>query len=87
MGASTFAVTRLLIWQFVKPVLIANAIAWPIAWWFMRRWLDGFAYRIELDPTPFLVAGLAALVIAVGTTAFHAFQVARSRPVLALRYE
>ncbi|MEI9982255.1 MAG: FtsX-like permease family protein [Aliidongia sp.] len=87
LGASTLDVTRLLIWQFVKPVLIANAIAWPIAWWFMRRWLDGFAYRIELGPTPFLVAGCAALAIAVATTAFHAFQVARSRPVLALRYE
>ena len=87
LGASTFEVTRLLIWQFVKPVLLANLIAWPIAWWFMRRWLDGFAYRIELDPTPFLVAGLGALAIAIATTAFHAVQVARSRPVLALRYE
>ncbi len=87
LGASTFEVSRLLIWQFVKPVLLANLIAWPVAWWFMRRWLDGFAYRIELDPTPFLVAGLGALAIAVATTAFHAVQVARSRPVLALRYE
>jgi len=68
-------------------VLVANAIAWPIAWWFMRRWLDGFAYRIELDPTPFLIAGAGALAIAIATTAFHAVQVARSRPVLALRYE
>jgi len=87
LGASTLDVTGLLIWQFVKPVLLANVIAWPIAWWFMRRWLDGFAYRIDLDPTPFLAAGLAALAIAIATTAFHAFQVARSRPVLALRYE
>jgi putative ABC transport system permease protein len=87
LGASTLDVTGLLIWQFVKPVLLANALAWPIAWWFMHRWLDGFAYRITLDPTPFLAAGVAALVIAVATTAFHAFQVARSRPVLALRYE
>ena len=87
LGASTLEVTRLLIWQFVKPVLLANAIAWPVAWWFMRRWLDGFAYRIELEPTPFLIAGLGALAIAIATTAFHAVQVARSRPVLALRYE
>ena len=87
LGASTLEVTRLLIWQFVKPVLLANAIAWPVAWWFMRRWLDGFAYRIELEPTPFLIAGLGALAVAIATTAFHAVQVARSRPVLALRYE
>ena len=82
-----FRSLRLLISQFLRPVLLANLIAWPIAWWFMRRWLDGFAYRIELDPTPFLVAGAGALVIAVVTTAFHAVQVARSRPVTALRYE
>jgi putative ABC transport system permease protein len=53
----------------------------------MRGWLDGFAYRIDLGALPFLAAGLASLVIAVATTAFHAIQVARSRPVLALRYE
>jgi putative ABC transport system permease protein len=87
LGATTIDVVRLLIWQFVKPVLIANLLAWPIAWWFMRRWLDGFAYRIELDATPFLAAGAAALIIAVLTTTFHAVQVARSRPVSALRYE
>jgi putative ABC transport system permease protein len=87
LGASTADVVRLLVWQFVKPVLLANLIAWPIAWWAMRGWLDGFAYRIELDPILFLAAGLGALAIAIGTTAFHAIQVARSRPVLALRYE
>jgi putative ABC transport system permease protein len=87
LGASTFDVTRLLIWQFVKPVVLANALAWPIAWWFMRSWLDGFAYRIALGPMPFLAAGLAALAIAVLTTGFHAVQVARSRPITALRYE
>jgi putative ABC transport system permease protein len=87
LGASTFDVTRLLIWHFVKPVLLANAIAWPIAWWVMARWLGGFAYRIELSPVPFAIAGGGALAIAVATTAFHAVQVARSRPVLALRYE
>jgi putative ABC transport system permease protein len=87
LGASTSAVVRMLIWQFTRPVLIANALAWPIAWWFMRGWLDGFAYRIDLGALPFLAAGLASLVIAIATTAFHAVQVARSRPVLALRYE
>jgi putative ABC transport system permease protein len=87
LGASTFDVARLLVWQFVKPVLLANAIAWPIAWWFMRNWLDGFAYRIELGPTLFVAAGSGALVIAVLTTAGHAFQVARARPVTALRDE
>ena len=53
----------------------------------MRNWLDGFAYRIDLDLGPFVVAGVAAIAIAVATTAFHAIQVARSRPIIALRYE
>jgi putative ABC transport system permease protein len=87
LGASTFDVSRLLIWQLVKPVLLANGLAWPIAWWFVRGWLDGFAYRIDLGPAPFLAAGLGSIAIAIGTTGFHAIQVARSRPVAALRYE
>ncbi|HEY2531829.1 MAG TPA: ABC transporter permease [Xanthobacteraceae bacterium] len=87
LGASTFDVSWLLIRQFTKPVLLANVLAWPIAWWFMRGWLDGFAYRIDLGPEPFLGAGLGAIAIAIATTASHAVQVARSRPVGALRYE
>jgi putative ABC transport system permease protein len=87
LGASTGDVARLLIWQFTKPVLIANAIAWPVAWWLMQRWLDGFAYRIELSWLPFALAGGGALAIAVLTTGFHALQVASARPVAALRYE
>jgi putative ABC transport system permease protein len=87
LGASTFDVVGLLLWQFTKPVLIANAVAWPVAWWFMRRWLEGFAYRIELSWLPFAAAGAGALLIALLTTGLHAVQVARSRPVLALRYE
>jgi len=87
LGASTVDVAWLLIRQFIKPVLLANALAWPIAWWFMRGWLEGFAYRIDLGLEPFAIAGLGAVAIAVATTAFHAIQVARSRPVSALRYE
>ena len=87
LGASTADVVRLVVWQFTQPVLVANAIAWPIAGWLMHRWLEGFAYRIALEPGLFLGAGIGALAVAIGTTAFHAFQVARARPVAALRYE
>jgi putative ABC transport system permease protein len=87
LGASTVDVVWLLIKEFTKPVLVANLLGWPIAWYFMRNWLDGFAYRIDLGPEPFLLAGLGAVVIAIATTGFHAVQVARSRPVTALRYE
>jgi putative ABC transport system permease protein len=86
-GAGTGNIVQLLAWQFSKPVIIANIIAWPIAWWVMRDWLNTFDARIDLGPTPFLLAGLLALVIAVGTIAGHAFRVARTNPIHALRYE
>ena len=67
--------------------MLANLIAWPVAWWVMRDWLNTFDARIDLEPTPFLVAGLLALVIAIGTIAGHAIRVARKNPIHALRYE
>ena len=86
-GARTRDIVRLLAWQFSKPVILANLIAWPVAWWMMRDWLDNFDNRIALTPTPFMVAGLIALAIAVGTVAGHAIRVARANPIHALRYE
>jgi putative ABC transport system permease protein len=87
LGARSRDIIRLLAWQFSKPVIVANLIAWPIAWWTMRNWLNGFDARIDLGPLPFLLAGLLALAIAIGTIAGHAFKVARANPILALRYE
>jgi putative ABC transport system permease protein len=87
LGARSGDIVRLLAWQFSKPVIVANLIAWPVAWWVMRDWLNGFDTRIDLGPTPFLLAGLLALAIAIGTIAGHALKVARSNPVHALRYE
>jgi putative ABC transport system permease protein len=87
LGARTRDIVRLLVWQFSRPVLVANMIAWPIAWWAMRDWLDKFDQRIGLGPTPFLLAGGLALGIAIATISSHAFRVARANPILALRYE
>ena len=87
LGARTRDIIRLLVWQFTRPVLLANLIAWPIAWWAMRDWLSEFESRIEIGPTPFVVAGLLALAIAAGTIAGHAMRVARANPIHALRYE
>jgi putative ABC transport system permease protein len=87
LGASALDIYWLLLAQFAKPVLLANVLAWPIAWWFTRNWLDGFAYRVDLGPAPFLAAGLGAFASAIITTAFYSIHVARSRPVAALRYE
>lgn len=86
-GARTRDVVRLLLWQFSVPVLIANAIAWPIAYYYLHHWLEGYAYRISLNPLYFLTAGTAALVIAWITIFAHALRVGRSSPIRALRYE
>ena len=75
------------LWQFSIPVLIANAIAWPVAWYYLHDWLQGFAYRITLSPLYFLGAGAVALVIAWATVFIHALRVARANPIHALRYE
>jgi putative ABC transport system permease protein len=87
LGARTRDIVRLLVWQFSRPVLIANIVAWPLAWWVMRDWLNGFEQRIALGPAPFLVAGAIALGIAIATVVGHAVRVARANPIHALRYE
>ena len=86
-GARVHDIVRLLAWQFSKPVMIANLIAWPAAWWVMRDWLNGFDARVPLGPAPFLLAGFVAIAIALGTVAGHALRVARMNPIHALRYE
>lgn len=87
MGAHRGDIIRLLLWQFAKPVLWANLIAWPAAYLAMRRWLEGFAYHIELSPWMFLAASALALAIAIATVFGHALLVARAQSVTALRYE
>jgi putative ABC transport system permease protein len=87
LGARTRDIVRLLVWQFSRPVLIANVIAWPVAWWLMRDWLNGFDQRIPLTPIPFVIAAAVALGIAVVTVVGHSVRVARANPIHALRYE
>ena len=86
-GARSRDVVLLLLWQFSIPVLLANLIAWPLAWYGLQQWLQGFADRITLHPGYFIAAGVAALLIAWGTVFVHAWRVARASPVQALRYE
>ena len=86
-GASVADIVALLAWQFTRPVIVANLAAWPVAWWLMRDWLNGFDLRIDLGPGPFVLAGLIALAIAIGTVAGHALRIARTNPIHALRYE
>lgn len=87
LGAKVRQIVQLLAWQFSKPVILANLVAWPVAYWAMRDWLNTFDLRIALTPGPFFVAGILALAIAVGTVAGHALRVARLSPIHALRYE
>jgi putative ABC transport system permease protein len=86
-GARTKDIILLLLWQFSIPVLIANAIAWPVAYYYLHQWLEGYAYRISLNPLYFIAAGLIALAIAWATVIAHAAHVARASPIHALRYE
>ena len=86
-GARTRDIVLMLLWQFSIPVLIANLIAWPVAYYYLHHWLDGYAYRISLSPLYFLTAGAVALIIAWATVYAHASRVARANPINALRYE
>jgi putative ABC transport system permease protein len=87
LGASTTDIVRLLLGEFLRPVLLANLVAWPLAWFAMRPWLAGFDQRIDLSPAYFLIPTLAAILVAVITVAEQAIRVARAEPARALRYE
>jgi len=87
LGASTASIILLLLKEFTKWILIANVIAWPIAYFAMNRWLQDFAHRINISLSTFVLAGLIVLVIALLTVSYQAIKAARANPVDALRYE
>jgi putative ABC transport system permease protein len=87
LGASVGNVVMLLTREFTKWVLVANVIAWPIAWLVMNSWLQNFAYRIEFSWWVFVLAGGLALLIALATISTQAIRVALANPVESLRYE
>ena len=87
LGATVSGVTTLLSKEFIKLVLLANLVAWPIAWYGMNKWLQNFAYRIEMSWWIFFLAGGIALVIALLTVSVQAIRAASANPVESLRYE
>ena len=87
LGASIFSIFNLLAKEFVKLVIIACVIACPIAYLFVGRWLQDFAYRIDLHPVYFLLGGMLALLLALATMTYQALKAARTNPVDALRTE
>jgi putative ABC transport system permease protein len=87
LGGGRWSITTLLLWQFSKPVLLANVIAWPATYYAMNAWLQGFATRVELDWWMFVGAAAVTLVVAVAAVLLHTWAMAGTRPVTALRYE
>ncbi|TPN88011.1 ABC transporter permease [Aquimarina algicola] len=87
LGASVFGVVRLLSKEFIRLVFLAILIAIPLAWLMMQYWLENFAYRIEINWTIFLLAGVIAIGIALITVSFQAIKAATSNPVDSLRTE
>ncbi|MDZ7282861.1 ABC transporter permease [Sphingomonas sanguinis] len=87
LGASSADIVRLLVGQFLRPVLIANVIAWPLAFVAMRTWLAGFDDRISLSPLFFVGASLLAIVIAVLTVLGQSLRASRATPAWALRHD
>jgi len=87
LGASVASVTTHLSKDFLKLVLVAFAIASPIAWWAMQKWLADFAYRIDIQWWMFALAGVAAVAIAFLTVSFQSVRAALANPVKSLRSE
>ena len=87
LGASVQNITLLLSRNFLRLVLIANIIAWPIAWFFMYKWLQDFAYRISIDWWIFALAGIISIMIAFFTVSFQSIKAAVANPVKSLRSE
>lgn len=87
LGASIPSIVIILSQDFVKLVVLAIALATPLAWFFMQKWLDGYAYRIEISVWIFILVGLAAILIALATVSFHSIKAALMNPVKSLRSE
>jgi putative ABC transport system permease protein len=87
LGATVKGLTALLSKDFLQLVVISCIVAFPVAWWMMKSWLESFAYRIDISGIVFVVAGLLALFIALITVSFQAIKAAIANPVKSLRTE
>ena len=87
LGANINSIVALSSKDFIVLVVVAMIIATPVAWYSMNRWLEGFAYRIDIHFWIFLLAGVAAIAVAALTISFQAIKAARGNPVTSLRSE
>lgn len=86
-GASTADIMRLMLFDFLKLAVFANLIAWPIAYISLSKWLQNFAYHIELTAGPFVLAALASVLVVLVAVGFKTLRSAAANPAEALRYE
>jgi putative ABC transport system permease protein len=87
LGASIAGIIRLLSKEFLVWVLVANLFAWPLAYYFLNKWLQNFAFRVPLEIGVFIFSGLLTLIIALLTVTFQTARAASANPVDSLRYE
>lgn len=87
LGADVSKIVMLLSQEYLKIVVIANVIGWPLAYYFMDQWLSGFAYRIDISWYFFVASGLTTILVALITVSYQSIRAAVSNPIKALRYE
>lgn len=87
LGASVQKLLAMISWEFSRLVILANLIAWPVAWWAMQDWLSNFAYRDDFDTLLFAYAAIITFGLALATTGWRVYQAANANPVEALRIE
>jgi len=87
LGSSVSSVVFMLTFEFGKLVILANIIAWPIAFFIMRKWLQDFAFRTSLSLDKFLISAVVALTIALATVSYYSVKAALSDPVKTIKYE
>jgi putative ABC transport system permease protein len=87
LGASTGSVIVLLSKEFIKWIFLANIVAWPLAWFMMNKWLQNFAYRVNIGWIVFVLAAVVTVFIAIFTFIFQTIKTASANPVNSLRYE
>jgi putative ABC transport system permease protein len=87
LGASIPGIVLLLAKNFLKLVIVANLIAWPIAYFAMNKWLENFAYRTNVNPWAFVLCGILTLCIAMLTVSYQSIRASISNPVVAIKYE
>ena len=87
LGASITGIIVLFSKEFGILVIAANIVAWPLTYWLMHRWLNNFAYRIDMDVWTFVLSGAAALAISLATVSYQAIKAATANPADALKYE